>query len=186
MRELFAANLRLLSELASPWRDGKTADLNQLRTLRDRISTNFASVNSQADAVLFELGPSRRRDLQLRDRLLSWQPRLRSVFLLEVGLLQYRLQVRPHELAAKILQAQDDFDRAASGALQEMADAFEKRRKPAARIDVHPALEALDSAIHDAYQGQPSPRAQGVLAFSANLAALLDHLQTEFTEQRPL
>lgn len=184
MREMFASNLRLLSELARPWREGRPADLYHLRTLRDRISTNFGSVNAQGDAVLFELGPGRARDLQLRDRLLGWQPRLRSVFLVEVALLQYRAEVKPHELPPEVLKAAVSFDQAASGVLEQMADAFERRSPVQVHTSVKQAYSGLEAAIHEGYGGAPPLRAQGVLAFSANLADLLDGLAQELSNTR--
>jgi len=185
MRELFASNLRLLSELAQPWRDGRPADLRHLRALRDRISTNFASVNAQGDAVLFEIGPTRQRDLRMRDLLLSWQPRLRSIFLVEIALLQYRAQIQPAELASIIRSAQQHFDERASAALRDMADAFANRKRPSLQAPVTPAYLELGAAIRQAYGGHPPHRAHGVLAISQNLADLLDRLTAELAGDSP-
>jgi hypothetical protein len=71
---------------------------SQIRTLRDKISQKFLAVNSQAEAVLFEIGCSRDHSLAVRDRLRAWQPQVRSLFLLELPLLQYRLQISPQHL----------------------------------------------------------------------------------------
>lgn len=183
MRELFVKNVRLLAQLAQPWRDGGAADLKQIRALRDTISANFGSVNSQADAVLFELGPCRERDLRLRERLLAWQPRLRSVFLLQVGLLQYRTAIQPADLPPEILSAQQEFDHQASTVLQQMADIFSGGPVAQSRPEMKPAYRRLQEAIHSAYQGRPTSRAEGVLAFSSNMAQLLDELSGELAEQ---
>ena len=179
MRDLFATNLRLLAQLSRPWQDGAVADLNHLRSLRDRISSNFASVNSQADAVLFELGPTRQRDLQLRERLLSWQPRLRSLFLIEIALLQYRTQTGPHEIAPAIVKAQEQLDQKAFSTLEHLADAFARRRPPIADPGVISAYEELERTIYDQYNGHPTDRALGVLTFSLTLAELLDNFSRD-------
>lgn len=182
MRQLFATNLRLLAQLARPWREGKPADIPQLRALRDTISNNFGSVNSQADAVLFEVGPSRARDLRLRERLLAWQPRLRSVFLLEVGLLQYRANVDPSELAPEVFRAQETFDERISDALTRMAEAFSGAEAPQPEGTVRHAFEELEAAVQRTYAGHPTPRAQGVLVFSSTIAETLDRLQQELAD----
>ena len=67
-------SLDLLAEQAIPWRDGKPADVARLRALQSQISQNFAHVNAQADAVLFEIGPLRQMKLAQRRRLLDLQP----------------------------------------------------------------------------------------------------------------
>jgi len=74
MTDTFARNLDLLAEQAIPWRDGKPADVARLRALQSQISQNFAHVNAQADAVLFEIGPLRQMKLAQRRRLLDLQP----------------------------------------------------------------------------------------------------------------
>ena len=71
MRELFAENLHLMAQLASPWPQGKPADLQKIRTLREKISQNFFGVTAQADAVLFEIGRSRDHSLAVRDACLA-------------------------------------------------------------------------------------------------------------------
>ncbi len=81
MRELFAQSLHLMAQLATPWPRGKPADLQKIRTLREKISQNFSGVTLQSDAVLFEIGRSRAQSLALRDQLHAWQPQLRSLFL---------------------------------------------------------------------------------------------------------
>ena len=169
MRELFAENLRLMAKLARPWPGGRPADLKQIRTVRDKISQNFSNVNSQADAVLFEVGASRARSLKLRARLHNWQPKLRSLFLLEIAILQHRLQVEPDQLPPTIVQASDQFDRELSVLLENLAHAFTHDHKPYVQADVQGALAHLNAAIVDAYQGRPNPRAQAVLALSSQV-----------------
>lgn len=64
MRELFASNLMLMAELATPWPNNQKTDLRRVRALRDKISQNFSAVNAQVDGVLFELGRLRAESLQ--------------------------------------------------------------------------------------------------------------------------
>lgn len=85
MVRLFARSARLLAALNSvgPSESG----LARIRTLRDEINSVFASVNSEADAVLFESGEQRSAFLAGRDRVRRWLSSLRTLYLLELPLL---------------------------------------------------------------------------------------------------
>jgi hypothetical protein len=48
-------------------------------------------VNAQADAVPFEFGLDRERGMAVRELVRYWQPKLRSIYLLELACLQHRL-----------------------------------------------------------------------------------------------
>jgi multidrug resistance protein MdtO len=179
MRKLFATNLGLLADLATPWREGKLADLKEIRQTRDRLSTSFGSVNAQADAVLFEIGPTRAQDLLLRERLLGWQPKLRSLFLIEIGLLQYRLQISPDELAPEVVNAQQRFDEAVTEALRIMAHTISTGEPAKPGFGIQAAYEGLRDALQSTYKDGLTARAKGVLAYSANIAEVLDSLTEE-------
>jgi multidrug resistance protein MdtO len=172
MRELFAENLHLMAEYARPWPQGKPPDLRKIRTLRERISQNFLAVNSEADAVLFEIGRSRDQSLAVRARLRAWQPQLRSLFLLEIALLQYRLQVSPQDLPASIVRAATHFDNEVSELLEGMARAFRLEDRSCKPHNVQMAYADLEHAILDAYHNQPTPRSRAVLAISAQIIEL--------------
>jgi multidrug resistance protein MdtO len=179
MRELFAENLHFIAQLAKPWPEGKPADLKKIRTLREKISQNFQGVTSQADAVLFEIGRSRDRSLAVRARLLAWQPQLRSLFLLEVALLQYRVQVSPQDLPAPVLRAWVQFDGEVSALLEGIARAFRLEDRSCKPHNVQRAHSDLEHAILDAYQNQPPPRARALLAVSAQIIELACRLLAE-------
>jgi multidrug resistance protein MdtO len=179
MRELFAENLHLMAELARPWPQGKPADLQKIRTLREKISQNFLAVNSQADAVLFEIGRSRDHSLAVRARLRAWQPQLRSLFLLQVALLQYRLQVSPQDLPAHIVRAATHLDNEVSPLLEGIARAFRLQDTSCKPHSIQKAYSDLEHAIVDAYRNQPPPRARAFLAVSAQIIDLACRLLGE-------
>jgi len=179
MRELFAENLDLMAELARPWPQGKPADLKKIRTLREKISQNFLAVNQQGDAVLFEIGRSRDQSLAVRSRLRAWQPQLRSLFLLQNALLQYRLQVSPLDLAAPLLRASIRFDSEVSALLEGVARAFRFKDASCMPHDIQMAHADLEQAILDAYHKQPPPRSRAVLAISAQIIELACRLLGE-------
>jgi multidrug resistance protein MdtO len=179
MRELFAENLHLMAEYGRPWPQGKPPDLRKIRTLRETISQNFLAVNSQADAVLFEIGRSRDHSLAVRARLRGWQPQLRSIFLLEIALLQYRLQVSPRQLPPSVLRAWVHFDGEVSALLEGIARAFRLEDRSCEPHDIQRAHSDLEQAILDAYHNQPTARARALLAVSAQLIELACRLLAE-------
>jgi len=81
----FARSARLLASLNSvgPSESG----IVRISTLRDEINGVLASVNSEADAVLFESGERRTAFLAGRDRVRRWLSSLRTLYLLELPLL---------------------------------------------------------------------------------------------------
>jgi len=190
MRELFAENLDLMAELARPWPQGKPADLKKIRTLREKISQNFLAVNSQSDAVLFEIGRSRDQSLAVRARLRAWQPQLRSLFLMEAALLQYRLQVSPRDLPAPIVRAAARFDSEVSALLEGLARAFRFKDASCKPHDIQMAYADLEQAILDAYHKQPPPRSLAVLEISAQIIELacrmLGEIKAAFSESPPV
>jgi multidrug resistance protein MdtO len=181
MRELFAESLHLMAQLAIPWPQGKPADLQKIRTLREKISQNFLAVNSQADAVLFEIGRSRDQSLAVRARLRGWLPQLRSLFLMEIAVLQYRAQVSPQNLPASILRASARFDSEVSALLEGVARAFRFRDTTCKPHNIQMAYADLEQAILDAYHNEPTPRSRAILAISSQIIELACRLLGEIT-----
>src|SRR5262249_25946431 len=81
----FVRSARLLAALNSV--GPGDSEIARIRALRDEINSVFASVNSEADAVLFEGGEQRAAFLAGRDRLRRWMSSLRTLYLLELPLL---------------------------------------------------------------------------------------------------
>jgi hypothetical protein len=179
MRDLFAENLLLMSQLATPWPQGKPADLRKIRTLREKISQNFFGVTSQADAVLFETGRLRDYNLAVRNRLFGWQPQLRSLYLLQVALLQYRVQVSPQDLPAPILRAATRFDNEISVLLEGIARAFRFKDTSSRPDNIQMAYADLERAIFDGFHNQPPLRSRAVLTISSQIIELACRLLTE-------
>src|SRR5262249_51410583 len=83
----FARSARLLANLNSVAVD--ESGFVRVRMLRDEINSAFASVNAEADAVLFESGEQRPAFLAGRDRIRRWLVSLRTLYLLELPLLPF-------------------------------------------------------------------------------------------------
>ena len=179
MRELFAESLHLMAQLATPWPQGKPADLEKIRTLREKISQNFLGVTLQADAVLFEIGRSRDQSLALRHRLLEWQPQLRSLFLMQAALLQYRVQVSPRDLPAAVVGAAARFDSEVSALLEGIARAFRFKDTSSKPDNIRMAYADLKRAIFDGFHNEPPLRSRAVLVISSQIIEVACRLLAE-------
>jgi multidrug resistance protein MdtO len=160
MRRAFISTLRWLAQLArEPLSNNLRIAIEQSYALRDTINRSFNKTRSLADAVWFEFGPSRARDLALRSQIIGWQPTLRTLFVTRVSLLKYRLQVPGFELPEEVRLAQREFDEGLAGALDGLADRLEgKAREQRESLEV--SLTRLEQLVNAA----AAAGAQGVLA----------------------
>ena len=126
MRKVFISTLRLLAQFT---REPVSADIRsavqRTSALHDTINTKFDNVRSLADGVLLEFGPSRRRDLALRDRIRKWQPQLRALFLMRGASLKYRLQLPGFELPEDVVVSLQAYDECSAQMLDNIADQIE-------------------------------------------------------------
>ena len=126
MKRAFISTLRSLAQLA---REPGSADIQsaiqRTSTLRDTINTNFDKVRSLADGVLLEFGPSRRRDLALRDRIRRWQPQLQTLFIMRVAFLKYRLHLPGFVLPEAAIASLRAYDECSAQMLENLADRME-------------------------------------------------------------
>ena len=123
MKETFVSSLRSLAQLErEPLPGEKRVAIQRAYSLRETINTYFDQVRALADGVLFEFGPSRQQDLALRDRIRRWQPQLRTLFLIRVALLKYRLRLSGFDLPEPVERAQQEFDEDLANVLDGMAD----------------------------------------------------------------
>jgi multidrug resistance protein MdtO len=126
MRKSFIATLRLLAQFT---REPVSADIRsaiqRASALHDTLNTKFDNVRSLADGVLLEFGPSRSRDLALRDRIRKWQPQLRALFLMRSAALKYRLQLPGFELPEATVVSLQGYDECSAQMLETIADRME-------------------------------------------------------------
>jgi multidrug resistance protein MdtO len=126
MKRAFVSVLRLLAQLArEPMSQDIRAASERSYALRETINTQFDKVRSLADGVLFEFGPSRQQDLDLREHIREWQPQLRALFLMRIASLKYRLQLPGFELPEAIRLWQREYDNRSADILSDMADRIE-------------------------------------------------------------
>jgi multidrug resistance protein MdtO len=126
MRKALVTAIRLLARLArEPVSADRREAVERSYALREQINTQFDRVRSLADGVVFEFGPSRQHNLALRERIREWQPQLRTLFLLRIASLKYRIQLPGFELAETIRTWQREYDDRSSGMLDYVADRVE-------------------------------------------------------------
>jgi multidrug resistance protein MdtO len=153
MKKTFAANFRLLAQLAPVSRDLPIA-IGRSYSLRAAINAQFDKVRSLADkvksladSVLFEFGPSRPRDLELPSVIRQCQPQLRALFLMRIASLKYRFQFPGFELPEGVRLLHQAYDDHSAHMLEEMGERIERNAPPAGNSidESHELLKNLTS-----------------------------------------
>jgi len=180
MKAAFTSGLRLLAQLT---REPVSADpreaIGRSYALGETINARFNQVRSLADAVLFEFGPTRRRDLTMRQYIRRWQPQLRSLFLMRITSFKFRLRLPGHELPEIVRAAQQTYDERTATVLDELADRLDGKSTPGS--------EMAAIGIGAIEQAEESSRAVGEqqehLDAFMNLFRHIDEVITSLAEQ---
>ena len=179
MQDSFTRCLRCLAnliELATVQvrEDERVALAKRALQLRDQITDAFNAVSAQADAVVFEFGPSRRRKLTIRDDFRRWQPVLRTLMQVQITGLQYLIEKRYPELTPEIAAALDTFEGDMATTARAMSDKVSGKVYSTAP-DVQESANRLREEIqkHYAATGQPVPSSLvDMITISQNLASI--------------
>jgi multidrug resistance protein MdtO len=178
MKRVFVSNLRLLAQFA---REPLSADLEaaiaRTSTIRQTINTNLDRVRALADGVLFEFGPTRQADLALRDRVRKWQPQLRTVFLVRIALLKYRLRLPGFELPEAVVQAQQAFDQQTAQMLDNMAGRIEGQELNV-RDDLDRSFGRLEQAVRTSESPETAAHLNAFLSLCRTVRDLLVSLDS--------
>jgi multidrug resistance protein MdtO len=173
-----AAMVRLVAVLDQGDERAQHRTLHTLRALRETINADLSQMNEQADALQFEVGAGRAQKLRARERMQAMQPAMRTIFLLEIALAQYRSTAIAGERAPGIraLSAIVDFQHACEAVLTTVArrsagakNSPRERGAPSRLLlaEVHATLKALE-----AHEPVRSP----VVALCREIAKALDSL----------
>jgi multidrug resistance protein MdtO len=175
MRKAFGATLRLLAQFAKePLSRDLRVSTERSYFIRETINKNFEQTRTLADGVLFEFGPAREQDLLWRNRIVRWQPRVRILFLTRIALWKYRAQLPGFELPEAIRAAQQGFDYAWAGMLDEIANRLDSKLRFADETTQN-LLEGLERTIHAHSSAETNP------FLTARLQALLGLCRTAET-----
>ena len=147
MKAGFTSTLRLMAQFArEPISENLQTAIERAYSLRDAIEKGFENVRARADQVLFEFGPSRERNLALRDQIRQWQPQLRVLFVLHISTWNYRARLPGFDLPDLIHSAQREFDEEFARILEGMANRLEG--KPAeVRDNFNNSLQHLEQSV---------------------------------------
>ena len=183
MRKTFISVFRLLAQYASESRaNDRSAAKDRGYALREAINIRFSQVRALADAVWFEFGPSRQRDLALRSRILGWQLQLRMLFISCVALVKYRLQLPGFELPEPARLARQEFEESLARTLDGMADHLEgKAREGTDSLEAAFARLKESVQISDSIEAQEVPPAnlKTFLSLSERITGLAVSLRNE-------
>lgn len=126
MRRSFIRGLREMAQLArEPDLADRKQSIRRAYALGQTINATFDQTRALADGILFEFGRSRSVDLDFREQIKDWGPKLRTLFLLRGAAIRYRLELPGFELPPCMQDAQAEFDNALSATLDDMANRLE-------------------------------------------------------------
>lgn len=178
MVETFIANLRLQSDLATAEAEMEDAKaILAIRKLRDKIYSNFSAVNAQADAVPFEIGAGRVKHMAAREHVRRWQAMLRTLYLVQLALLQARVFGTSTPLSVEEKDSLRAIDLSCAQVLAGMADYLEAQRSetmplPPARIE------------HAIFPGENTQEKQGtLLELGQEMVRILERMRVEMLAQ---
>jgi len=185
MVRIFVRNARSMSGLVSftPRREEPGAIL-RVRRLREDIYRRFGEVNAQSDAVPFETGSMRSGDMAARDRIRRWQASLRSFYLLEAPLLQFRISENVTSKSPSFTAFENDFRFECSRIFLQIAESLESQN--ASRTHEAHLVTSLVHHIDAAPAGNDaalSEREKALARLIRFIAQLVDHLQVEVASE---
>lgn len=189
MIRIFVRNLRLMAEmiLTTPT-DGKEEAIVRIRRQRDQIYRYFGDVTAQSDAVPFETGQQRSGHLAARDRIRRWQASLRTFYLLETPLLQFRIFSKAEERLRPFAVAENRFREECAYAFQRMAQRIEDQldtqsgEKRLAAQEPALVMTTLES-LAEGREQDLSAREVALLKMTRTIAALVDRVQGEVARE---
>jgi multidrug resistance protein MdtO len=183
MRRIFVANIRLLAQLTrEPTTTNLRDAIERSYSLRETINANFSQVRQHADGVLLEFGSSRKQDLALRAQLLRWQPELRLVFIAQIAILKYRLQLPGFELPVRVREELRKFDVQRAAILEGVADRVEGKARAATQA-FGSSVRALELIARESVQARTSEHHVEQLQSLFSLAKRADELVRELQEE---
>ncbi len=185
MQRLFARNLEMFAELTEQLLEkDQIKAVRRIRQLRDQLNAGFQAVTSQADAVLFEFGPSRQRKLQIREDVRRWQPSIRILLQVQITSVQYLVNRPLSDLPQPIAQVGVAFEQDVAQVMHAMAN--EAIGKPVAGVpDISTSAAKFQEAIRQYYQeaGTPIPtQASDVLGLAESLATIIGPLYKDIRD----
>jgi multidrug resistance protein MdtO len=186
MVRIFIKNLRLMAEfIATSPASTDTAAIVKIRKQRDQAFNYFGEVNAQADAVPFETGPARAGHMAARDRIRRWQASLRTFYLVETPLIQFRIFGEEGMKSRPLARIDNEVRDGCVESFNYMAQDLENQLngKPRdTRIPRRSLLAVLEPWLHG--EGPSfSEREEALMRMLHTIASLVDRMQDEVASQ---
>jgi len=183
MVRVFIRTLRLMAAFVSESSIGADAEtIVLIRRQRDQVYRYFGEVNAQADAVPFETGPERAGHMAARDRIRRWQSWLRSFYLMEIPLLQFRLLGDPSRISQAFRHIEVQFIEDCSRSFHRIADSLENQLdNKEFQLAAHDSLQKRLATAVGHEETPVSPQEEGLLRITRMLSGLVDKLEGEAT-----
>jgi multidrug resistance protein MdtO len=146
--------------------------------LRDQINAGFQAVAAQSDALLFEFGPERQRNLEIREDIRRWQPPIRTLLQLQIAVTQYRTEKPLQELLPSIAEAHIDFERDIAQLLHSLANEVQGKPSDPAP-DLQNAARRLETEIRNYYASlgvEVSSQGADMISLAESLVSILSPL----------
>jgi multidrug resistance protein MdtO len=185
MVERLVETLSMLAELTViPTEGDQKQAIQRIISLRHRINDNFVAVTAHADAIPFEFGPRRAQNMASRAQVRSWLPLLRTFFLIEIALLQYRLSGAGDHLPSEVAEEQRVFNEACAKHLTELKNRIQGKSSAISAqkstLESLTKLEVrLNQILEDLGQRQEEgTRILGLQTLSQQAAKVLESLET--------
>ena len=187
MRAGLSRNLRLLGRLMTAPDTGELeAVIERIRDSRDRIQEGLTAVQGHADSVLFEIGsPQHVQHLATREATLRLQATLRTLFVIEIAICQYRTQAAPRDRPREIIEAQRVFDNEFCRRLDEFASAIGETDVPSVPDSLQSSLQRLGQTVVSWQTGVKDPwfatRIPGMMTLYHRAADLAYDVEAQLT-----
>ena len=181
MVRIFTVNVRVLADIvASTPRVENPASILKLRRQREEVYRRFGEVNAQSDAVPFETGAARAADMAARDRIRRWQTSLRSFYLLEAPLLQFRIFTDENSKSKAFTAFEDDFRFECNRIFLHIAESIERQlANHTHQVETTASLTQRIEMSSAGLETQCSERELALMRLTRTIAPLVDRLQAE-------
>jgi multidrug resistance protein MdtO len=185
LQTVFARNLGLFAELTEQLLEkDQVKAMQRIRQLRDQVNAGFLAASAQADGVLFEFGPTRKRKLQFREDFRRWQPSLRTLLQVQITAVQYLASKPLSQLPEPVAQIGVAFEKDIAVVMRAMVS--EVNGTPVSGVpDIRLSAARVQEEFNKYYQeaGLPvPPQVSDIQGLAESLATILGPLYQDIRD----
>ncbi|WP_263356752.1 FUSC family protein [Acidicapsa ligni] len=178
MVRMFAQSARLVASLKPV--SVNEPEVKRFFTMRDQINSLFTNVNAEADAIPFENGEQRLAYLAARDRIRRWLSILRTLYLLELPLLQIGSN---DGISPTVLRAQSSLLDELSGPLIHIATCLENQLSGQPCSTTNPAVASDTQRLEEEQHPSGMIRDEGLTQTSLQLLKMVRELEQDVMKE---